>query len=90
MKNYETIDVERAGEVMTVSLDRPRLNLFNGQMMEELIHVWHSLRREPSIRFVILTAKGDHFSAGADLGEIGINDFKPEDARIEQFRREYH
>jgi len=84
MKNFETIDVERTREVMTVSLNRPRLNLFNSQMMEELIYVWHSLRREPSIRFVILTARGDHFSAGADLGEIGIEDFKPEDARIQQ------
>jgi enoyl-CoA hydratase/carnithine racemase len=84
MKNFETIRVEQTAEIMTVSLNRPKLNLFNGQMMEELIHVWHSLRKEPTIRFVILTADGDHFSAGADLGEIGISDFKPQDARIQQ------
>jgi enoyl-CoA hydratase/carnithine racemase len=84
MNNFKTILVERDGEIMTVSLNRPKLNLFNSQMMEELIQVWHALRREPSIRFVILTAVGDHFSAGADLGEIGIGDFKPEDARVQQ------
>jgi enoyl-CoA hydratase len=84
MKKYETIHVEQTGEVLTVSLNRPKLNLFNGQMMEELIQVWHSLRIEPSIRFVILTSRGDHFSAGADLKEIGSKDLKPEEARIQQ------
>jgi enoyl-CoA hydratase/carnithine racemase len=84
VRNYETLSVDQSGDVMTVCLDRPPLNLFNNQMMEELIHVWHSLRREHSVRFVILTARGDHFSAGADLGEIGASDFKPEDARIQQ------
>jgi enoyl-CoA hydratase/carnithine racemase len=84
MKNYEMIHVEQNEEVLTVSLNRPRLNLFNSRMMEELIQVWHSLRRESSIRFVILTARGDHFSAGVDLGEIEIKDFKPEDARLQQ------
>lgn len=84
MANYETILVEQAGEVLTVSLNRPKLNLFNSRMLEELTHVWHSLRREPAIRFVILTAEGDHFSAGADLGEIGTGGFTPEDARMQQ------
>ncbi len=84
MSHYETLKFEQAGEIVTVTLDRPKLNLFNRQMVEELIRVWHSLRNNTSARFVILTSQGDHFSAGADLRALGSGEFKPEDARIHQ------
>ena len=70
MSSFETLTVDQAEEVVTVMLNRPKLNLFNQKMVEELIQVWHSLRNNPTARFVILTAQGDHFSAGADLKEI--------------------
>lgn len=82
--NYETITVEQSGEIVMVSLNRPRLNLFNGRMIEELIHAWHSLRTNREARFVILTAQGEHFSGGADLGAIKEQDYTPEDARYQQ------
>ena len=53
-------------------------------MLEELIRVWHSLRNNTEARFVILTAAGDHFSAGVDLREIEEGEFSPEDARRQQ------
>ncbi len=82
MSTYETIRLEQSGEVLTVALNRPNLNLFNDQMMEELISVWHSLRNNTSLRFVILTAVGDHFTAGIDLKEIkDPSEFTPELAR---------
>jgi enoyl-CoA hydratase len=84
MGDYKAIKCEQSGEVVTVSLNRPKLNLFNMQMIEELIEVWHSLRTNRTARFVILTAQGNHFSAGADLKEIGQNDFTAEDARYQQ------
>jgi enoyl-CoA hydratase/carnithine racemase len=71
MSSFETLTFDQAEEVVTVTLNRPKLNLFNQKMVEELIQVWHSLRNNPTARFVILTAQGDHFSAGADLKEIG-------------------
>jgi enoyl-CoA hydratase/carnithine racemase len=84
MREYETLRVEQSGEVVTVALNRPKLNLFNMKMLEELIDVWHSLRLNRSARFVILTAQGDHFSAGADLREISESEFTAEDARYQQ------
>ncbi len=84
MREYETIRVEQSDEVVTVALDRPRLNLFNMKMIEELIEVWHSLRTNRTARFVILTAQGDHFSAGADLKDISESDVTAEDARFQQ------
>jgi enoyl-CoA hydratase/carnithine racemase len=81
MSSYETLTFDQAEEVVTVTLNRPRLNLFNRKMVEELIQVWHSLRDNPTARFVILTAQGDHFSAGADLQEIGETEITAVDAR---------
>ena len=84
MSNYETIKFEQEGDIVTVTLNRPKLNLFNGQMLEDLIHAWHSLRTNRTARFVILTAQGDHFSAGADLIAISEGVITPEDARFQQ------
>ena len=81
MSKYETLTVSQAEEIITVALNRPELNLFNQQMVEELIHVWHSLRHSTTARFVILTAQGNHFSAGADLKEIGEGELSAVDAR---------
>jgi enoyl-CoA hydratase/carnithine racemase len=84
MKEYETLLVEQSDEIMTVTLNRPKLNLFNGQMLDDLIDVWHSLRTNRDSRFVILTAQGEHFSGGADLSAISEQKFTPEDARYQQ------
>ncbi|MBW2349495.1 MAG: enoyl-CoA hydratase/isomerase family protein [Deltaproteobacteria bacterium] len=84
MDNFETIRVEQVGEVLTVSLNRPKLNLFNDRMMEELIQVWHGLRRNETARFVVLTAVGEHFSGGVDLKEVFERRFTPESARRQQ------
>jgi len=81
---YNTLKVDQSGDIVTVTLNRPPLNLFNGEMLDELIRVWHSLRQNREARFVILTAGGDHFSAGADLKAIEDADFTPEDARFQQ------
>ena len=81
MSNYETLIFEQTGEIVTVTLNRPKLNLFNQKMVEELIQIWHSLRHNTTARFVILTARGNHFSAGADLKEIGRGELSAEDAR---------
>ena len=37
MKTDETLLVEQSNEIMTVTLNRPKLNLFNGQMLDDLI-----------------------------------------------------
>ena len=84
MSSYETIKFEQSGETVTVTLNRPELNLFNDQMMEELIQAWHSLRKNKTARIVILTARGNHFSAGVDLQAYETGEYTPEDARRQQ------
>lgn len=88
METYQTLELAKSGEVATISLNRPPLNLFNGRMIEELIAVCHSLRGDREIRFMILTAKGENFSGGADLKEIknliNSREFVPQSARYHQ------
>ena len=56
MNNYRTINCEQSAETIIVTLNRPKIDLFNPQMIEELIDVFHSLRTNASARFLILTA----------------------------------
>jgi enoyl-CoA hydratase/carnithine racemase len=84
MKAYKTLIVEQKGEILSVFLNRPKLNLFDEEMVEELISVWHSLRHNPSCRFVVLGAQGDHFTAGMDLSVVKEKGFTPQDARRAQ------
>jgi len=81
MGSYETLSTEQSGNIFTVTLNRPRLNLFNSQMIEELIGIWHSLRFNTTARFVVLTAQGDHFTAGVDLNATDRKEFTPDMAR---------
>lgn len=69
---FETLLVEVADGVCTVTLNRPgRLNAMNRVMRRELAECFESIGRDTAIKAVILTGAGRAFSAGGD-----INDFK--------------
>lgn len=84
LQEYETIDVNQAGETVTIALNRPNFNLFNERMMRELTHAFLSQRENTAARFIVLTARGEHFSGGIDLKEINESGFTPEDGRMNQ------
>jgi enoyl-CoA hydratase/carnithine racemase len=84
MPTYETIRCDPSGETLTVTLNRPTMNLFNGKMVEELIETWQGLRRNPRVRFVIITGEGGHFTAGFDLKDYENREIDPEEARRQQ------
>ena len=65
---YETLEIERAGKVATVWMNRPAvLNAFDEQLIAELADACQELDADASVRVVILGGRGKHFSAGADL-----------------------
>ena len=55
--------------VMTITLDRPKVNALNLSMIETLMGAFRAASRDPQIRCVLLTARGPVFSAGQDLAE---------------------
>lgn len=64
----ELILVDRRDDVATVTLNRPeRHNAFDDRMIAGLDSIFDYLSKEETVRFIVLTAAGKSFSAGADL-----------------------
>lgn len=57
------------GGVATLTLDNPPLNILTRAVLASLRASLTEWAAEPGLRVLILSAKGDHFSAGADVGE---------------------
>jgi enoyl-CoA hydratase len=67
---YQTIRLQRAGTVATLTLDRPqRLNAINKQMLGELQDALSAVERDPQLRALVVTGAGGNFSSGFDLKE---------------------
>lgn len=66
---YETLSLEVAEFVATVTLDRPPVNAQNAACRAELTRVFDELHDRADVRAVVLTGAGRAFSAGADLKE---------------------
>jgi methylglutaconyl-CoA hydratase len=66
MKSYSCILVEKRGEVLVITLNRPEIgNAFNNELIKELTEAFISVERE--VRAIVLTGAGKVFCAGADL-----------------------
>jgi enoyl-CoA hydratase/carnithine racemase len=70
--DFETIEYRSDEAVAWVTLNRPEVhNAFNATMQRELKTVWRWLRRDDSVRAVILTGSGEKaFCTGIDRGEV--------------------
>jgi enoyl-CoA hydratase len=66
---YETLKLDVAEFVATVTLDRPPVNAMNRAMREEIVAVFDELHDRDDVRAVVLTGAGKAFCAGADLKE---------------------
>jgi methylglutaconyl-CoA hydratase len=69
MNDFHTLELEFDPRgFATLWLNRPKKNnAFNAQMIRELIIALDRIQSDSSLRFVLLRARGKHFSAGADL-----------------------
>ena len=65
---YETIDIHKDGNTITVFLNRPDIhNAMNEKLMKELTNCFNEIYKDKTVRTVILTGRGKSFCAGADL-----------------------
>jgi len=66
----ETLIVDRADGVVTVTMNRPeRKNAANSVMLNELQTVFEEVERRAQDRVMVLTGAGGAFCSGADLGD---------------------
>lgn len=72
MSNYETITVEKVGEVAIITINRPdKLNALSSKVHREGVEALDELRNDDSIRVVVITGAGEKsFIAGADISEF--------------------
>ena len=67
------VDIEPSA-VAVVTLDRPaKRNAVTLGMWRELASIFDRLGADREVRAVVLTGRGDHFSAGADISEFGAS-----------------
>jgi 2-(1,2-epoxy-1,2-dihydrophenyl)acetyl-CoA isomerase len=83
----ETIIVERADGVVTVTLNRPeRKNAGNGLMWQELYDTFADVGRRREDRVVVLTGAGGAFCSGADIADPRGVSGEPNDPHIVRMR----
>jgi len=74
---FETIRVDIADEIATLTLNRPEaMNAWTGQMASDLDRALRALDADDGVRAVVLTGAGRAFCAGADLSG-GDRTFQP-------------
>lgn len=68
-RRFTTIDLERDGDVLVVTIDHPSsaVNAVDGTLHEELAALFPLLQAERDARAVLLTGRGTAFSAGGDF-----------------------
>lgn len=69
MADFETLALERVGDVLKVTIAHPTsdLNAVDEKLHHELTALFAMLRREDQARAVVLTGRGKAFSAGGDF-----------------------
>ena len=84
----QTIEIDIAGLVATVWLNRPDMrNAFNEVAIAELTQAFRELGGNPGVRAVVLAARGPAFCAGADLNWMKkIAGYTHEENRIDAAR----
>jgi len=83
----ETLIVERADGVVTVTMNRPaRKNAANGTMWRELLDTFDQVAVDRNDRVMVLTGAGDAFCSGADLGDAANVAGRPGDPYLVQMR----
>ncbi|MGA2902257.1 MAG: enoyl-CoA hydratase [Candidatus Korobacteraceae bacterium] len=65
------IEVERDGAVMRIAINRPeKKNALTAEMYDALSNALEQAETDPTVRVVLLHAKGDAFTAGNDLEDF--------------------
>ena len=82
----EHIQVSRDAGIMTIRFNRPdKKNAFTHAMYEAMAAALAEAEREASVRVVLVTAAGDAFTAGNDLGDFMSKPPTDESAAVFRF-----
>ncbi len=93
--SYQHIEVEHNERIATIWLNRPRYrNAQSRIMLDEMTDAFRKLDYDNSVKVIILAGRGEHFSAGHDLGtEEELEDQKSKpfgDGTMARLNRSWH
>jgi enoyl-CoA hydratase len=82
--DYRTLETERDGKLLVVSLNRPdRLNAVGDGMLDELVQLWRDIRQDNTVGAVLLRGNGRSFCVGGDVSDMeSVASGKPTPADI--------
>ncbi len=85
--DYETIHLEVASHVATVTLNRPgSRNALNRKAYAELEEVFRRLQRDADVRCIVLTGTDPAFCSGDDVKELMTGDTRESHSRLMEVR----
>jgi enoyl-CoA hydratase/carnithine racemase len=70
MAEYQTLKVSIEAKTGIITIDNPPANAFNWQQLQDLEDAFDELTQSDDVKVIIITAAGQFFVAGADIGEI--------------------
>ncbi|WP_441256330.1 enoyl-CoA hydratase/isomerase family protein [Bradyrhizobium sp. 482_C4_N1_1] len=79
MEHDDALIIERDGDIVTMTMNRPPANALNNALVSRLLDAIRALSAEASPPGIVLTGAGDRFfSAGGDIKEVaGIEISRP-------------
>lgn len=66
-RDYKFIRAERSGKVLTLTLDNPPMNSVQMELHNELSRIFHDVQVDHESEVIVLTGRGNVFSAGGDI-----------------------
>ena len=69
MSELKHLKYEMTDAVARITLDRPKFNMMNIEMMDELNGLFEALLREDDLKCIVLNAEGKHFCTGVEVAD---------------------
>ena len=69
MSELKHLKYEMTDAVARITLDRPKYNMMNIEMMDELNGLFEALLREDDLKCIVLDAEGKHFCTGVEVAD---------------------
>ncbi len=69
MSELKHIKVQTSDAVTRITLDRPKFNMMNIEMMDELNGLFETLLQDDDLKCIVLYAEGKHFCTGVEVAD---------------------
>lgn len=88
IETVRTIEIDRRDAVAWVWMNRPQVhNALNEDMIDDIANAFGRLAQDTSVRVIVLSGRGNSFSAGADVESMQRQAAAPSESNLANARR---